>query len=237
VAEFDRLLKPPRLVVLASCQSAGGGNDVRPDDAGKFAAGLGPRLARNGIPAVLAMLGDVYVETLQTFMPVFLAQLMKDGQVDRALTEARNAVSARPDFWAPVLFTRLVDGRLWYSVGGAGGKSLESWPLLIQQIQEKHCVPVIGSGLLEPYVGASRDAANWLAKLNHYPLSPSLSDELTQVTQFLSTTNSRSFTLNKYIAYLTRQVEENFPDLGVPAEEVPDDDFSVEAELLARNAH
>ncbi len=236
VAEFDRLLKPPRLVVLASCQSAGGANDVRPDDAGKFAAGLGPRLARNGIPAVLAMLGDVYVETLQAFMPVFLAQLMKDGQVDRALTEARNAISARPDFWAPVLFTRLVDGRLWYDGGGPGGKSLQSWPLLIQQVQERHCVPVIGSGLLEPYIGASRDAASWLAKLNRYPLSPSLSDELTQVTQFLSTTNNRTFTVNKYIEYLTRQVEGNFPDLGVPAMEEPDDDFSEEAELIRRNA-
>ena len=84
VAEFDRLLKPPRLVVLASCQSAGGANDTRPDDAGKFAAGLGPRLARNGIPAVLAMLGDVYVETVQAFIPVFLAHLMQDGQIDRA---------------------------------------------------------------------------------------------------------------------------------------------------------
>jgi len=236
VAEFDRLLKPPRLVVLASCQSAGGSNDIRPDDAGKFAAGLGPRLARNGIPAVLAMLGDVYVETLQAFMPVFLAQLMKDGQVDRAMTEARNTVSARPDFWAPVLFTRLVDGRLWYDGGGPGGKSLESWPLLIQQVKEKHCVPVIGSGLLEPYIGASRDAAKWLAKLNHYPLSPSLSDELTQVTQFLSTTNNRTFTVNKYIEYLIGQVESNFPDLGVPAVELLDDDFSEEAEFLARNA-
>ena len=64
------------------------------------------------------MLGDVFVDTAHAFVNGFLKELMKDGQVDRAMTEARNRVADRPDHWAPVLFTRLVDGRLWYTRGG-----------------------------------------------------------------------------------------------------------------------
>jgi CHAT domain/SIR2-like domain len=237
VTEFDRLLKPPRLVILASCQSAGGANDTRPDQAGTFAAGLGPRLAQHGIPAVVAMLGDVYVETVQTFMPAFLAELMKDGQVDRALAEARNTISARPDFWAPVLFTRLVDGVLWYDRGGGpGGKSLESWPKLIDQIKNKRCVPVIGSGLLEPYVGTSLESAARLAKDVRYPLSTSLSIELTQVTQYLSTTNGRMFTRGEYVKDLTKKIEEQFPALDVPPALEIEDDYTDDVEVRRLNA-
>ena len=161
---------------------------------GQFAAGLGPRLARTGIPAVLAMLGDVYVETVQAFMPAFLAELMKDGQVDRALTEARNTVSARPDFWAPVLFTRLVDGRLWYAGGGTPGGTISSRGRRTQQIKKGRCVPVLGSGLLEPYVGSQRDLARRLADLTRCPIA-NASAELTQVAQFLSTTSDYPTTL------------------------------------------
>jgi hypothetical protein len=183
------------------------------------------------------MLGDVYMETIDRLMPVFLAELMKDGQVDRALAEARNGVSGQSDYWAPVLFTRLVDGKIWYDRGGGpGGKPYESWPSLIKQIRNRRCVPVLGSGLLEPFVGTSRETARRLAERVRYPLSPSLSDELTQVTQFLSTTNSRSDTLDWYVEDLTAQVEEHIPGLAVPPLEEPEDDFSGEQEVRLRNA-
>lgn len=200
VAEFDKLQKLPRLVVLASCQSAGGAADSRPDDEGKLAAAIGPRLARAGVPAVVAMLGDVFVDTAHAFLTGFFKELMRDGQVDRAMTEARNRVADRPDNWSPVLFTRLVDGRLWYARGGSTrtGTLFQAWPAIISQIEEDSCVPVLGSGLLEPYIGSQRDLARRLADLSRYPIAKA-SAELTQVAQFLSTTSDYATTVREYL--------------------------------------
>jgi hypothetical protein len=93
----------PLLVVLVSCQSAGrGGEDV--------AAALGPRLIAAG---VLAMQGQISMATAATFTPALFAALRKDGRIDRAVTEARAVARDRPDWWMPVLFTRLREGRIW----------------------------------------------------------------------------------------------------------------------------
>jgi transposase InsO family protein len=111
----------PRLVVLAACQSAGEGAatagarqvyEASSNDQGALAA-LGPRLAEAGVPAVIAMQGDVLMSTVAAFMPVFFRELLKDGQLERAMAAARGAVRAQPDWWAPVLYTRLKDGLLY----------------------------------------------------------------------------------------------------------------------------
>jgi hypothetical protein len=121
----------PRLVVLASCQSAG--REVTADAAGALAA-LGPGLAQAGVPAVLAMQGSVSMETIARFAPTFFEELRQDGQVDRAMAVARSAVARRPDGWMPVLYLSLRDGRLWppaaWAAGGglAPGKPLQAPP-------------------------------------------------------------------------------------------------------------
>jgi hypothetical protein len=109
VTRLKDLRQRPRLIVLASCQSAGSGKE------GNIGAlvSLGPRLAEAGIPAVLAMQGSVSMETVSDFMPVFFRELSRDGQIDRATAVARGAVNDRPDFWMPVLFMRLKSGRIW----------------------------------------------------------------------------------------------------------------------------
>ena len=102
------LSRRPVLVVLAACQSAG-----RTHDAGALAA-AGPGLARAGVGAVVAMQTDVAMATVEQLMPEFFRELLRDGQIDRALAAARAAVVRdRPDWWAPVLYLRLRDGRLW----------------------------------------------------------------------------------------------------------------------------
>lgn len=103
---LGELRQLPRLIVLAVCGSAMRGE-------GEALAAVGPRLAEAGVPAVLAMLGDVSMETVERFMPVFFGELERDGQIDRALAAARGAIRGRDDWWMPVLFTRLSDGRLW----------------------------------------------------------------------------------------------------------------------------
>ena len=80
---------PPRLIVLASCETAGPGT-------GQALAAIGPLLAEAGVPAVIAMQGRVSMDTVAAFMPVFFRELAMDGQIDRAVTLARQAVSDRP---------------------------------------------------------------------------------------------------------------------------------------------
>lgn len=98
----------PLLAVLVSCKSAGEG------DGGEGAplVALGPSLAAAGIPAVLAMHGLVRFDTMQEFLPVFFRELQRDGVIDRALAVARGRVRSQPDWWMPVLFSRLRDNRL-----------------------------------------------------------------------------------------------------------------------------
>jgi hypothetical protein len=112
VARLRDMQQLPRLVVLASCQSAGEGDNARSDDGGALSA-LGPRLAEVGVPAVLAMQGNVTMQTVKQFMPVFFRELQRDGQIDRAVAVARGRVRERYDWWVPVLFTRLESGRLF----------------------------------------------------------------------------------------------------------------------------
>lgn len=105
VARLADLQRKPLLMVLASCESAGS------DEAALLA--LGPRLVEAGVPAVLAMQGKVSLATVTKFMPHFFKELQSDGQIDRAVAVARSLVRDEPDYWMPVLFTRLRSGRLF----------------------------------------------------------------------------------------------------------------------------
>lgn len=116
VARLRDMRQLPRLVVLASCQSAGQGANTRSDDGGALSA-LGPRLAEVGVPAILAMQGNVTMDTVEQFMPVFFRESQRDGQIDRAVAVARGRVRDRHDWWVPVLYTRLESGRLFVPAG------------------------------------------------------------------------------------------------------------------------
>jgi tetratricopeptide (TPR) repeat protein len=107
ITQIKELAHLPLLVVLASCQSAG-----QPSEAETRTA-LGPRLAQVGIPAVVAMQGDISQETIAGFMSVFFRALQQDGRIDRAMSLARGRVRRQPDSWMPVLFSRLTSGVLY----------------------------------------------------------------------------------------------------------------------------
>ncbi len=108
VTRLAELPEPPRLVVLASCQSA----KMEMTGDGVLAA-LGPRLAASGVAAVVAMQGNITLRTLETFMPTFFRELQRDGVIDRAVATARGAVREQPDAWMLALFMRLKSGNLW----------------------------------------------------------------------------------------------------------------------------
>jgi len=97
-----------RLVFLATCESA------RRSSADAY-RGLAPGLVDAGIPAVVAMQGQVGEQTARAFAATFYRQVLDHGQVDRAANEARNLIMAAglPGPVIPVLFLRLTDGQLF----------------------------------------------------------------------------------------------------------------------------
>jgi hypothetical protein len=74
---------------------------------------LGPRLLKAGVPAVLAMHGTISMIAVARLMPAFLRDLQREGLIDRALASARAGVRDLNDWWHPVLYSRLRDGRIW----------------------------------------------------------------------------------------------------------------------------
>jgi hypothetical protein len=205
----------PTLVVLASCQSADMRKAVDASDSGGLQSAflsVGPKLAEIGVPAVLAMQGSISVDTVEQFMQPFFEQLLKDGQIDRAMAVARSQVLDRPDHWMPVLFLRLRDGRIW-SGTTAGTEEFESWPSLIDAILSEKCTVILGPGLSESLIGTRRDIAlNW-AEESRYPLSPYDREDFARVAQFVELWQSKDY-LHRHLADAIRlALREYYPEL------------------------
>ncbi len=113
VESIRNMAQQPRLVILASCQSAGA--DGTAMAASGSLGALGPLLADAGVPAVIAMQGNIRMDTVDKFMPHFFAELARDGQIDRAMGKARGYAHEMDcmDYWMPTLFMRLSDGLIW----------------------------------------------------------------------------------------------------------------------------
>ncbi|HNH49457.1 MAG TPA: SIR2 family protein, partial [Myxococcota bacterium] len=185
------LVQGPRLVVLASCQSAGDGAEVDSSGRGTVQSTVAARLADAGVPAVVAMQGQISMASVEKMMPVFFSELLKDGQIDRALAVARGVVRGRPDHWMPALFLRLTGGKIWYNPGFDGGKGEQVWKRLLKPVREGKLLPILGTGLYDRHCGTSFAAARALARKHHFPLAPTDWDDLPRVTQFLSVKESR----------------------------------------------
>jgi hypothetical protein len=202
LVEGIRLMnKQPRLVVLASCQSAG--NDSK--SASSTLGALGPLLAGAGVPAVIAMQGNIKMTTVKKFMPEFFKELAKDGQIDRAMAAARRRVVGDPDepdcddYWMPVLFMRLRSGRIWYQpgLGSSDGSAsgLDKWKIIASAVASKdcQCTPIIGPGALEGLVGSWRDVATDLSESFGYPMGGNAREDLPTVTQFIAVNQSVAY--------------------------------------------
>jgi hypothetical protein len=187
VTQLRELKQRPRLIVLASCESAGA-------NTGDALASLGPRLAEAGIPAVLAMQGKISMQTVAEFMPVFFQELQLDGQIDRAMAVARGAIRQRVDHWMPALFMRLKSGRLWYVPGfGDVDDQFATWASLTGFIKEKICTPIVGPGLVESMLGPRREIAIRWAEKHGFPLDPHDRDVLPSVAQYVLTHQSPAY--------------------------------------------
>jgi hypothetical protein len=206
VTRLRELEQRPRLVVLASCQSAGTGDQPASQDAGALAP-LGPQLAEAGIPAVLAMQGNITMETVSRFMPVFFKELLRDGEIDRAVAVARGVVRDRADFWAPTLFMRLRTGRIWYVPGFANEQEgFKKWPALIRSISDRRCTPILGAGLTEAVLGSPREMARTWAATYHFPMAPYAMEDLPQVAQYMAVDQDDLFLRSELRQHLRAEI-------------------------------
>jgi CHAT domain-containing protein/SIR2-like protein len=222
ISQLRDLSRLPRLVFLASCQSAGAGADRRSEDAGVLAA-LGPRLAEAGVPAVVAMQGDITMTTSAAFAKAFFDSLDEDGLVDRAMAVARAAVRDRPDWWVPALFMRLKSGRLWYMPGiTPGGERFDKWPSLITDLKVGKCTPVIGPGIGDVLLGTRQEVARDWAQSYRYPMAPHNRESLPQVAQYLSVNQNRRFPRLELESYLRRTIVARYRD-DLPADLLGED--------------
>jgi hypothetical protein len=202
----------PRLVVLASCQSAGTGDVAAPNGDGVLAA-LGPEIAKAGVPAVVAMQGDVSMETVEQFMPVFFSELQRDGQIDRALAAARAVIERRPDKWLPALFMRVRSGRLWYEPGFNQSRpgSFGRWEPLVDAILANKCTPILGPALGDTLLGSRREIAYRWAEEYHFPLKLQGREDLPQVAQFVATNKgSQLFVRRQLPRYVAKDLVDRY---------------------------
>ena len=113
VIGFDDLLlnlaevkSPPRLIILHS-PTGWKGEDGHP------LARYGAEPGAMGVPAVLILPGPFDSENLDRFLATLLHELHNDGMIDRAVSTARFEQLKGEDWWKPILFLRLKNGRLW----------------------------------------------------------------------------------------------------------------------------
>jgi hypothetical protein len=200
---------PPRLVVLASCQSSGRAGEARSGDRGELGS-LAPRLAEAGVPAVIAMQSDVRMDTASVFFSAFFEELLRDSQIDRAVAVARSAVSGNPDWWVPVLITRLRLGRIWTEHGAQAG--LSGLGAVAQKVGTNSCTPIIGPELANPWTGSPMELAQRWAELFEFPMAPRESDSLPQVAQYLMYHRDRDTLTEQLSGYVREFAVRNFPD-------------------------
>lgn len=206
----------PRLVVIASCQSASG-DDATVHDGGALAA-LGPQLVEIGVPAVLAMQGNVTMQTVERFVPAFFRGLQRHGRIDQAMTEARAEITDRADWWAPTLFMRLHSGRLWYAAG-FGHRGFDKWPALVNDVWSRNCLPLLGPGLTDALLGPRQQLARELADRHRFPLAPYYREDLPQVAQFLAIELGAKFPVDELRSHLVVKLSDRLAEFCARAGE------------------
>lgn len=133
------------------------------------------------------MQGNVSMETVSQFMPVFFSELQRDGVIDRASSVARARSAGGPTGGRRCCSCASKAGGLWYApgFGDRAGQHGEGWGLLTN----------IESGPLhtdhrpraaETLVGDRRAIAQRWVETYHFPMAPYQRDDLAQVAQFLA---------------------------------------------------
>lgn len=213
------LSAPPTIAALCSCQSAGPGDEFLNSASGPLPL-LAPSLAEAGVAVIIAMHGNVRIPTANDFLETFFKELNRDGLVDRAAAEARQRVSERPDWWMPVLFSRLRRGKPWYEprFGPARARMFGD---LRARIENGNCTPVLGSGIAgEGLLPERTELARTWVQRRQMPLLPESQHDLARVTQYLSVDSGDDMPLTELQGLLRAHLRVRF------ATELPELDWT-----------
>jgi hypothetical protein len=168
-------------------------------------------LAREGVPAVLAMQGNLSMDTAATFMPAFFEELAEHGEVDLATAVARSKIMSHTDWWMPVVFTRLDSARIWYPPGfGVGGAYSDPWQSIIGNLNAAACTPILGPAMSENLFGARADLAKLWGQIYHYPMSDRDTDDLPRIAQYLAVTREGVFPRREFYKSVYRRILDRF---------------------------
>jgi SIR2-like domain/CHAT domain len=203
IQDLDR---KPTLVVLLSCQSADAGSDPQSGDEGAL-AGLGPRLAGAGVAAVVGMQGNVTMETVKRFVPSFFAAFHEDGVVDRAMAVARGAVRDRPDWWVPVLFSRLRSGQMPHAPKSTE-RAGDTWEDVTLMVRNHRFTPVLGPGLADAIFGSRPEIARRWARRWQMPIASHARSNLAQVAQYLRVGHTQGRVTDYFQDYIRTELRE-----------------------------
>ncbi|MBI4752449.1 MAG: CHAT domain-containing protein [Acidobacteria bacterium] len=214
---LKELQSPPKLIVLASCQSGGTTDAASAMTFSGELSALGPRLADAGIPAVVAMQGSVKMKTVAEFMPVFFSELHDQGILDQAMSVARRQISDVAERAIPVLYMRLKNGN-FRTQFVRKQTDFGKWSGLLNHINNGRCTTILGFGLLESLLPSTRDIAQRWAEVHHFPLAPYNRDDLPQVAQFLAIQQDYFFPRDELIWNIKQELLRRFPHIQVSDE-------------------
>jgi len=209
IRQFHQITAP-RMVVLASCYSGGASQTA----SSTALARLGPRLAFDiGIPAVIAMQGEISVPTASQFLTTYFENVSQHGEVDRAVSAARAAVAGRTDWWVPVLYMRVTNGKIWIDPGPdgrIGPPHFGKWEGLLQHIRNGICTPIIGFGVYESIFGREDMLAYRWAEAYGYPFQNDRRDELPQIAQYISVAQNETYPSDILQGYFRNEIHSRF---------------------------
>ncbi|MGE5763691.1 MAG: CHAT domain-containing protein [Mycobacterium leprae] len=212
VESLSELERRPMMIMLCSCQSASAGTEMWSGDDGELSA-LGPRLASAGVGAVVAMQGNISMTTAETFAPTFFRTVAQHGVADEAMAAARRAIRERPDWWVPVLFSRLRSGRTYYTSGFVK-REQQTWDSLVLQVKSRHFTPLIGPMLASRILGSREDIARAWAQRWQMPIASHNQGDLAQVAQYLRVRTTPGFVrvqLQEHMMNEIRQRQRGLP--------------------------
>jgi hypothetical protein len=207
VERLSELQRRPTVAMLCSCQSATAGTEVWSTDEGALSA-LGPRLAAAGVPAVVAMQGNISMATAATFAPAFFTELAAHGIVDEAMASARRAVHEQRDWWVPVLFSRLRSGRTYYRPQFTE-RQVNTWQALETQISQRIFTPVLGPGLASGMLGSRPEVARRWVERWQMPIAPHNQGDLAKVAQYLRVRSAPGTVRAELRKHLMTEIQEH----------------------------
>ena len=221
----------PRLVVLMACQSAKTRQNATTHGEPSLVA-LGPLIAEAGVPAVLAMHGQISQQTATDFLQVFVEELQRTGVIDDAAAAARGSVQRRPDAWMPVLFMRSKSGVIWHRPQPPRRRrDFGKWGTLLANLCRGDCVPILGPGLLTPLLGSTSEIAEQLAAKHRLDMVAPARQSLPQVAQLLQLRTDRTTLRYELSAALRENLVQRCP--GV----LPEDHWKTSLYTLLKEAY